>query len=269
VRASKLPRLAARSGPQPDENAGLPPPAAALAPLVGAESGSALVLAAGGGGSRNTSDVVPLRESSFNAVDARGQAFATVFDRSSEVLIQEHPVDPGVCAAFFEPEPDNPQQLFGCHKRTAAQELKKWASQSQTIPARVGNGLPEPVSYPRSCGALCAIANTHCALQFHSPVRSGLLALARAHSVGKQLAFVARADLVVAGELFEGDLLHTVLFFCITTGQGRRGRFPDTAMFGRLMVQSGSSASPYQGVRLRHRRRAFLPPLPRLRCTLR
>jgi len=128
------------------------------------------------------------------------------------------------------------------------------------LPARVGNGLPEPASYPRSCGALCTGANTHRALQFHSSVRSGLLALARAHSVGKQLAFVARADLVVAGELFEGDLLHTVLFFCITTGQGRRGRFPDTAMFGRLMVQSGSSASPYQGVRLRHRRRAFLPP---------
>jgi hypothetical protein len=68
---------------------------------------------------------VPLRESSFNAVDARGQAFATVFDRSSEVLIQEHPVDPDVFAAFFEPEPDKPQQLFDGHKRTAAQELKK------------------------------------------------------------------------------------------------------------------------------------------------
>ena len=258
---------AARNGPpRPDagaagDGAGLPAAAANLAveDLAGPARGDGEEVPADDDGYDGGHQIVPLRESSLNSIDNRNAALENVVDQSQHVASQSHPVNPGVLASFFEPEADVPHQLFGGVRHSAAEELRVWASQSQHICGGGGPGLPDPVQYPQSCGALCKAVSSRRALLFHASIKRGILALAKAHAPNNQLALGARADLVVAGEIFEDDVLHHVTFFCFATGQGRRGRFPENAMFGRLMRHDGDVASPYQGLHLRHRKRLFVP----------
>ncbi len=126
---------------------------------------------------------------------------------------------------------------------------KQWQSTSTVI--ATGHDMPEDISYPVVCGALCRSTTTQRMRNLHAQVLKALLQLVSSACSGRKLACALDADLIIVAEKrkaeeagVEGTPADELLFVAVGSASGRQAHHPEHVGMTLLQPARGQAPPP-------------------------